>query len=279
MKTITKYGFLIYVSALCLVWTGGPSAQAKNTLNCTIVDEEGKPVAKQEFLLTSAGGKQTKKKTGDQGDLKFTGLDDGSYTLGGEALVPSKYEVSGNTEIACKYTVVSAASANAKLQEVMQLVQQKKYAEAEEKSKKLVEIMPNEGASHYVLAVAYAYQGNEAAGAEVKKAAELSPDKFQKNVVPIQMQALNIEAEQAKQKGDYPGAIKKYESMLAVAPNDPIAYYNMAVTYGRAGNFDQALKSIDKAIQLKPDDAESQRLKIQLQDSYLKQMDQKLEKK
>ena len=197
MEKITKYKFLIYFVPLCLLWACGPSAQAKNTLNCTVADEDGKPVAKQEFMLTSAGGKQVKKKTGDQGEVKFTGLDDGSYTLGGEGSVPGKFEVAGNTEVACKFTVVSAAAANSKLQEIMQLVQAKKYAEAEEKSKKLVLIMPSEGASHYVLAVAYAFQGNEAAGAEVKKAAELSPDKFQKNVIPIQMQALNIEAEQA----------------------------------------------------------------------------------
>jgi hypothetical protein len=41
---------------------------------------------------------------------------------------------------------------------------------------------------------------------------------------------------------------------------------------------DQAIKSIDKAISIKPDDAESQQLKIKLQDLYLKQMDKKLEK-
>ena len=279
-----KYKYLVYLLPLCLVWAFVPPAQAKNSLTCTIVDETGKPLAKQEVALSSsASQKEVKKKTNDKGEVEFKGLDDGSYQLRGEiqGYLFAKSEpiaLSGNAEKSCKQVIPSVTYANGELQGVMQLVQQKKYSEAEEKAKKLLEIIPNEGAAHYVLALAYAYQGKEEAGEEVKKAAELTPDKFQKNVVPVQLQALNVEAEQAKQKGDFAAAIKKYETMLTVSPNDPIAYYNMAVTYGRAGNFDQALKSIDKAIEMKPDDAESQRLKIQLQDSYLKQLDKKLEK-
>jgi tetratricopeptide (TPR) repeat protein len=189
-------------------------------------------------------------------------------------------EVSGNAEKTCKYTLVSAQFANAKLQEVMQLVQQKKLAEAEATAKKLIEMMPGEASAHYVLSVAYAYQGKSAeAEPEVKKAAEILPEKFKDKVVPIQMQSLNQEAETLKAKGDNAGAIKKYEAMLTISPNDPTVYYNMAVTYGRSNNFDQAIKSIDKAIAIRPDDAESQQLKIRLQDLYLKQMDKKLEKK
>jgi len=222
--------------------------QAKNALNCTVVDENGGPVAKQDFMLTSAGGKQTKKKTNDQGEVKFTGLDDGTYTFGGEGTVPAKYEVSGNAEKPCKYTAVSATAANTKLQEVMNLLQAKKYTEAEEKSKKLVEIMPSEGATHLVLAMAYAYQGKEEATPEIKKAAELDPAKYQDKVPLIQAQVATF-------------------------------YYNQAAAEGRANKFEDALKSIDKAIALKPDDAESQQLKLRLQDMYLKQMEQKLEKK
>ena len=267
----------MYAVSLGLLWASSP-AQAKNTLDCTVVDETGKPLAKQEFTLTSAGGKASKKKTNDQGEVKFTGLDDGPYTLAGDGAVPATYNVSGNSEMPCKYTPVSATIANAKLQEVMQLVQQKKYSEAEDKAKQVIAMMPSEAAAHYVLAVAYAYEGKGEAEGEVKKAAELS-DKFKDKVVPIQMQALNVEAEDLKQKNDYPGAIAKYEAMLIISPNDPTVYYNMAVTYGRANKFDEALKTIDKAIAAKPDDAEAQQLKVRLQDMYLKEMDKKLEKK
>jgi len=279
LKTIRKYKFLSYISPLCLIWALAPSAQAKGTLSCTIVDESEKPAAKQEFTLTSSGGKQSKKKTNDQGEVKFTGLDDGTYNLSGEGAVPGSFVVSGNAEVPCKYAAVSVATANAKLTEVMQLIQQKKFGDAEEKAKKVLDLMPNLAESHYYLAVAYAYEGNDAAGTEVKKAAELSPDKFQKNVVPIQLQALLVQGKLAESKRDIDGAIKKYEAMLAVSPQEASAYYYMAVAYGNSGQFDPALKSIDKAIQLKPDDPEFRQMKDHIQDLYQKQLDKTLEKK
>src|SRR5581483_6561236 len=201
-----------------------------------VVDENNQPIAKQEFVLTSANGKEQKKKTNDKGEAKFGGLDDGAYTLHGQiagyvAAKSEPMEVSGNSEKPCKMTLVSANYANAKLQEVMQLIQQKKLPEAEAAAKKVVEMMPAEGAAHYVLAVAYAYSGKEEAVPEITKAVELSPDKFKDKELPIKMQALNQQAEIAKNKKDFTGAIKKYEQMLAMSPNDPTVLYNMAVTY------------------------------------------------
>jgi hypothetical protein len=114
-----KFRLLMFASAVYLACTLMPSAQAKNTLNCTVSDENDKPVAKQEFTLTSDKGKTQKKKTNDQGEAKFGGLDDGTYTLSAEiqGYVSSKsapMEVSGNAEKPCKYTLVSATYANAK---------------------------------------------------------------------------------------------------------------------------------------------------------------------
>lgn len=273
-----KIKFLMFVLPLYIAGAMTLPVQAKTNLVCTVVDENGSPVAKQEITLTSAAGKKKESKTNDQGEVKFGTMDDGSYSIGREGAVVGRVDVSGTAQ-PCKYIAVSAQFANGKLQEVMQLIQGRKFPEAEVAAKKVVELMPSEGAAHYVLSVAYAYQGKEDADGEVKKAADLSPDKFKDKVVPIEMQALNAQAEEARQKNDIPGAIKKYEAILQISPDNPTVYYNMAVTYGRASNFDLALKSIDKAIQLKPDDGESQQLKVRLQDMYLKQMDKQLEKK
>lgn len=273
-----KIKFLTIVLPLCLAGAMALPSQAKTNLVCTVVDENGSPVAKQQITLTSASGKKKDAKTNDQGEVKFGTTDDGTYTIGKDGAVVGRVEVSGTAQ-PCKYVAVSAQVANAKLQEVMQLIQGRKFPEAEAAAMKAVELMPSEGAAHYVLAVAYAYQGKDGADAEVKKAAELSPDKFKDKVAPIQMQALNAQAEQARAKNDIPGAIEKYNAILQISPDNPTVYYNMAVTYARANNFDLALKSIDKAIALKPDDAESQQLKVRLQDMYLKQMNKDLDKK
>ncbi len=291
----------MYAVLLTLAGVMAPQSWAKGGLNCTVVDETDKPIAKQEFILTSAAGKQSKKKTNDQGEVKFSGLDDGSYTLNGEiqGYVTGKsapMEVSGNAEKPCKFTLVSATYANTKLQAVMQLVQEasqflqqavrltgddakkksqeaaEKFKSAEQTGKALIQLMPGEAAGHYVLSVVYAYQGNEAAGDAVKKAAELNPEKFKDKVVPIQMQTLNVEAELAKQKNDFNGALKKYEAMLALAPNDSTVYYNMAVTYAATKDYVKALKNIDLVLAVKPDDQDAKQRK----DAWEKALEQQL---
>ncbi|MBI2816974.1 MAG: tetratricopeptide repeat protein [Acidobacteria bacterium] len=280
---VSKYRILVIALMFCLAWAVSPRAQAKNTLICTMVDESDKPIAKQEFTLTSESGKQHKKKTNEQGEAKFGGLDDGTYTLSSEipGFVEGKsapMEVSGNAEKPCKYTLVSAAYANGRLKEVMSLIQQKKFAEAEATSKKLVEMMPGEGAAYYVLAVTYAYEGKEEAIPTIKKAVELAPDKFKDKELPIQMQALNQQAENAKQKKDFPAAIQKYETMLSISPNDPTVLFNMAVTYAAANELDKAITNIDKVLVIKPDDAEAKQLKARLEKLFDDQINKKLEK-
>ena len=256
--------------------------QAKNTLVCTIVDQAGNPVAKQEFVLTAADGKTSKKKTNDEGIAKFGGLNDGSYTLTGEvpgyaAAKSLPMEVSGNTEQPCKYVVVSAEYANAQVQETMNLVKQRKFAEAETMAKQLLTLMPNEGLAHYVLAVVHAYQGKPEAETEVDKAAALS-DRFADKVVPIKMQYLNQSAEMFKQKKDFPGAIKNYESMLVLSPNDPTVHYNMAITYAAAKDIPEALKNIELVLIIKPDDQEAKQLKARLDKLFEEQLNDPLKK-
>jgi len=254
-------------------------AQAKGGATCTVTDESGKPVAKQEITLSSAGGKQSKKKTNDQGEVKFTGLDDGAYSIGADKSVPGRVEISGSADTPCKYTVIGADAANAKLQGVMQLVQQKKYDDAEKAAKEAVELMPGEATAHYVLAVAYAFQGNSLADGEIKKAAEISPEKFKDKVIAIQMQTLNFQADADKKSRHYDEAIKKYEAMLALSPSDPtVVYYNMGVTYALTKDYPKAIENMDKVLAIKPDDVEAKNMKDQFEKAFDQQLNQKLSK-
>jgi tetratricopeptide (TPR) repeat protein len=186
-------------------------------------------------------------------------------------------ELSGNVTKPCNYALISANHANAMLQEVLTLIQQKKAAEAAAKAAKTVEMMPEESGAHYVLAVAHATSGREAeALASIKKAAELSPEKFGDKVQIVHMSAISVQADQLMAKNDFDGAIKKYQEMIAVNPSEPIAYYNMAVAYGRANKLNDALTAIDKAIALKPGDAEMAQMKTRLQDMFMKSLDTEL---
>ena len=274
-----------WAGAVCLVATFASTAFAKNNLNCTIVDETGKPLAKQEVVLVPvSGGKETKRKTNDQGVAEFKGLDDGSYQVRGaiDGYVIGKsapIQLSGNSTQTCTYKIASVNYANGLLQEVLNLTRQRKFTEAEERGKRAIELLPEESGAYYVLAVAYASAGKETEGAAaIQKAAELNPEKYKETVQVVRLTAIGAQADELLAKNDLDGAMKKYEAMLAIKPDESTVFYNMAVAYGRANKFDQALKSIDKAIELKPDDLEVQQMKIKLQDMYLKAMDKKLEK-
>ena len=96
-------------------------------------------------------------------------------------------------------------------------------------------------------------------------------------VTVVRLSAISAQADQLMAKNDLESAVKKYQEMLAVAPDEPVAHFNMAIAYGRANKFDEAIKAIDKAIALKPGDLDMQQMKIRLQDLYLKSLDQKLE--
>jgi tetratricopeptide (TPR) repeat protein len=261
------------------------TAAARNNLHCTVVDETGKAIERGEMVLKSvANGRDVKKeRTNNDGEVRFRGLDDGAYQVRGDEdgyifSHSAPIELSGDVTQQCNFTLVSTNYANQVLQEVLQLTQQKQLAEAEEKAMKAVEMMPEESGSHYVLAVAYATGGKEPeAVAEIQKAAELAPEKFEPMVKMVRLSAIGVQADQLAAKNDFDGAIQKYEEMIEIDPAEPITYYNMAVAYGKANMLNEALTAIDKAIALKPGDAGMQQTKAVLQDRFMKSLDTELQ--
>ena len=128
------------------------------------------------------------------------------------------------------------------------------------------------------ITLAFARKGMvEDAVASAKKAAELDPNQFGKLVLAVHMEALGTQAALALAKKDFDGAIQKYQEITAIAPTEGTTYYNMALAYGHKGDFDNAIKTINKAIELKPDDLEFKQRKVQLQDLYLKSTEKSLE--
>jgi len=266
-----------------MVWVLAPAARADNALNCTVADEAGNPAQKIEVVLTlKSTGKQWKKKTNDKGTVEFKGLEDGSYRFQAaiEGFLLTKgdsIELSGNTTKTCQPTFVSVNRLNQLLTDANEASRTLNVDLAIEKGKSAVELAPSIPNTYIVLAIAYARKGMvEDAVASAKKAAELDSAQFGNMVIAVHMEALGTLASQALAKLDFDGAIKRYQEVIALAPNEPTVYYNMALAYGHKGDYDQAIKNIDKAIEVKPDDLEFKQRKLQLQDMYLKAMDQKL---
>ncbi|MBF0490406.1 MAG: tetratricopeptide repeat protein [Candidatus Omnitrophica bacterium] len=58
-------------------------------------------------------------------------------------------------------------------------------------------------------------------------------------------------------KGDYVNALKEYQKAVELYPNDAQTYYNMGVVYGKMQNINQALVEYNKAIQVDPNYADA----------------------
>ena len=287
MKSLTnhKLGGLVVLSFLALAMV--PVAQAKNTLRCTVVDEVGNPLEKQELRVTlTQTGKEWKRKTNKKGEVQFKGLNDGSYQIEGHELQgyfakPSDpVELSGNVTHPCNITFVTLDYMNQLVQAGIQAVQEKKYDLAIEKGNEAISLSPDTAQGHYVVSLSYAFQGMRTEAEEkINMAAEIDPENFEKRVVQVQIIAIGTQANQDESNDDYEAAIGKYEEILQISPNDANAYYNIAVAYGHKEDYQQALEFIDKSIAASPADAEVRQMKTRLQDLYLKAMDSKLELK
>ena len=288
MKAIKnyKFGVLAVLSFLALA-IAAPQAQAKNTLRCTVVDEAGNPLDKQEILVTLIQtGKEWKRKTNKNGEVQFKGLNDGTYQIEGHELQDyfakssDPVDLSGNVTHPCNLTFVSVNYLNQLLQSGVQAVQQNNFDLAIEKGKEAVNWNPDMAPGYYVLSIGYAGQGNATeAVAEINKAAEIDPENFQNMVVPIHLGALGAQADSALTKRDFDGAIAKYEEMVSVSPEEGNSYYGMALAYGHKGDYQKALEIIGKAIELKPAEAQYRKIQMTLQEQYLESMNDKLELK
>jgi tetratricopeptide (TPR) repeat protein len=259
-------------------------ARAENSLSCTVQQEGGPPVAKLDVTLTNkSSNKQWKKKTNDKGEVEFKGLPDGTYKLEGAmqgSLLTNAdgIDVSGNAAKTCTPVFVSISKLNDLLNASMAAAKSGKSDDAIDKAKAAVAMAPSVPEAQNMLALAYATKGMvDEALASVKKAAELDK-KFEKNIAPIQMEALGAQASQLMAKQDFDGAIKKYMEVQKVNPSEPTVYYNIALAYGHKNDYDNAIKAIDKAIELDPNDMEFKQTKVKLQDLYLKSTEKSLTK-
>ena len=66
---------------------------------------------------------------------------------------------------------------------------------------------------------------------------------------------MNFEAGlHALESKDFPKAVKLLTESLKVQPQNPDGYYNLALAYGHQRKYEEALKSIDEALKLKPNE-------------------------
>jgi tetratricopeptide (TPR) repeat protein len=259
-----------------------PALRADNSLQCTITSDDGQPAAKLEFILKNAElNKEWKKKSNDKGEVEFKGLKDGKYTLDGVMdnylLTKAKnLEISGNKVNTCAPVFVSIGKLNTLLNAANSLMISGKNDEAIAKADELLAIAPSLPNPMVIKAVALANKGDmDNAMKNIEAAAAL--DEAQKPKIElVHIQALGAQASQALQKRDFDTAIARYQEIAKMKPGEATTYYNLSLAYGHKGDLNTALVQVEKAIALKPDDAEFAAHKKALEGMLDKQLNQEL---
>lgn len=128
-------------------------------------------------------------------------------------------------------------------------VQLKKWAEAEDTLKKCI--------STVSMISQLQKTQNQASGSSYEQMAQ----RAQQLLKLVPSYKLRSEADKDAADGKYDEAIAKYKEALKIDANDPDLFYNMSLAQGKSGQYDDALQSAEKAVQLKPGEPQYQDLK------------------
>ncbi len=152
-------------------------------------------------------------------------------------------------------------------------LQQGKYTEAEDKLKASLAINPSNPNTYHNQAILYIQmkrweEATEAlkrtrellemfmtAGDQAKANLQSQYDEIVKLLETMPLRQLASEADAAMKAYKYDEAIVKLNELEKISPDNPTIYYHKAIAYSRSRKFDEAEKSIQRALELKPDEA------------------------
>jgi tetratricopeptide (TPR) repeat protein len=244
------------------------------------------------------------KKSDNKGLAAFNKLDDGVYRVLGrkEGFAPAFHEFTPLKNGAQQTVTLRLQPGDAKqlvyfedqavsqqafeaLKRGVVHLQGSKWAEAEKELLSSIEMNPSNLDAHFNLGIALIQQRKwDAAEAELKKTAELarvmkelappaagSPDpndeaekRAMEVISKIPGLRLRDEGDKALAEKNFDTAIAKYNEAAKADPGDADLYYNMALAQANAKRFSDALKSIEKALSLKPAEGAYAKLKSQI---------------
>lgn len=135
-------------------------------------------------------------------------------------------------------------------------------AEAAAAIEKFLELVPGDRKGQMLAYEAYQKLGDQAKIAAYREIlggdAELAPK--------LAIQAYN-EGAMANQKGDVESAIEKFRAALDLDPNLVEAHAALATVYYNLERFDEAVASVDKALELKPEHKAASRVRYLIHDA------------
>ncbi len=251
---------MIYkIAAVTLLGILPSSVQAGN-LRAKFVDQDNKPVIKvRSKLVLKESGKEFFGKTNKKGEAEFEKIDPGEYQLWGQAqgYMPNRsawLEI-GAQDSSVTLTLVGEQYYRKEESNGNQALTEGKFSEAVNHYETLVALVPQEGVLWANLAKAHVgAQEPQKATEAAKKAAELDPSQYSGLEKQVRGWVSLEEGRLALQNRDFQKAVAALTDALSIDSSNPDAYYALALAYGHQQKYPEALKNIEEALRLKPND-------------------------
>jgi tetratricopeptide (TPR) repeat protein len=262
---------------------------AEGTLQVKCLETSGTPSQNAKVVIVNLINQKAKDKKSDaQGAAEFAKLEDGVYRVFArkDGFVPALFEfalLKGSSESVTLNLVAGADKklyfedptaeqrANQFLQQGLENAKQSKYEEAEKLFSQVLEINPSSVETLYFYGAASMQAAKFDGAVELlNRAARIAdtlktlPSAVAANPNPYEAASRNAK-QLLKQMPTYKGeyflrqknwdmALKVFTEAIKDIPDNPDNYSNMALALANIGKLDEALASLDKAIQLKPDE-------------------------
>jgi tetratricopeptide (TPR) repeat protein len=250
---------IILISAL--LWM--PMALQATKVKALFVDGNKKPVPNVDCKLVNnkTPGQEPILKSNKKGEADFEKVAAGEYVV--KASSKGYFEATSDPitvtdtekEVSVTVLMVDEKTFKAKEAEANELLSNKKFKEASVIYKEMLKMTPKEAVVWANLAKADAGMlDHEAALDAVKKAAELDPNEYSALQAQMEAWASFEDGVHALGSKDFPKAVKLLTESLKLQPQNADGYYNLALAYGHQKKYDEAIKNINQALKLKPDE-------------------------
>lgn len=239
---------------------------------CTFVNRNAKPLGNVEARLMAVGNEDAAdlpplyRKSDKKGVVQFPELLPGEYMLDAQlrGYVSISQRVTAGQDFHVHRTLLRKNEFERIERRARQDLDASEFLSAAKGIESLLEFYPEDAFLHDTLARAYAGLDDEArALEEARIAARLDPESYGGADLRVQTMLLRSRGEQALQGFDLKAALDAFVSLKELAPDDPVVYEGLALTYGHLGRIDEALAAVARAMELDPDNpqlAEIQRV-------------------